>query len=430
MTAIVIIEDVFACYSLLRFAERGLLQLINPFFLRALISRQSTNVERVSFSDATSEVTQGGSGEKKDDILCELEEKKHWGNSLYHSVCRHRDSIPPSSPSPTTHKHLNLVMSAPHIFNPTNHSSTATETQSSEAEDVFVPLADARSFKVATPKEPWEMLELEEDSLGKSAPSDIQIDQDEGLPKGESVSNALHRLRPDFLDNLNAFRHAMSVLPIINQALSSSLRLNAEHAKLKAQNEANRQLAVRSDSDGASIQFLQGRVVDLSTQVETLRSALKAQKHADKLNREATKGKGKTNAKSRDRKGKGKERAPASDTEANEAPAGVDPGRVAALAIALTEGAGPIEIAGQLLDEAERVGGGEWTGMGPLIGSDTESESGTAMIAVDNGIEIQYEAGPSRGSVGQRVHELEGVVDVTLARVAALEDLCKAHVQK
>jgi len=78
----------------------------------------------------------------------------------------------------------------------------------------------------------------------------------------------------------------------------------------------------------------------------------------------------------------------------------VDVARVQALAIALIEGGSPTETAGQLLDEVDRV----------MSGAEVD----------ENGLQ----ASPSGQKVDAqgRLHELEGVVDVMLARVGALED--------
>lgn len=78
----------------------------------------------------------------------------------------------------------------------------------------------------------------------------------------------------------------------------------------------------------------------------------------------------------------------------------IDATRVQGLAIALIEGQSTTEIAGQLLDEVDRVVSG----------------------AESNNCDVPVEPRGPAGDTPNRLHELEGVIDVMLARVGALED--------
>lgn len=172
-------------------------------------------------------------------------------------------------------------------------------------------------------------------------------------------------------------RDALSVLPKISDQLVRGIQLAEENDRLKAEVAAVR-LMVQTPV-GEAAERLRSEVERLTGIVNALRAALQAARKANP-------------------KGKDKENIPPVILPT------INPDRISALAIALTEGAEATEIAGQLLDEVDRVlSGGE-------KGVDIEQEDDAFRLTLLG------------SKMEQKVHEMEGVMEVTMARITAMEE--------
>lgn len=227
-------------------------------------------------------------------------------------------------------------------------------------EEVFVPLAQA-----------------ELDLTHASDQADSILDQSK-TPRQSPASRLSRSVKADHM------RQALEVLPMISDQLAAGVKMAEENDQLRAE-LAGLRLLVKSPA-GEATRRLQEEVERLTIRANNLRQAVKA----------AEKGRARTGIKQ-------KFPSPTAPSEALQA--SINPETIASLAVALTEGGVPKEIAGFLLDEVDRV-----TGQQPLLGN--------AWDRRDQAIHLER----LRGGMGQKLHELEGIVEITMARLTSLEE--------
>lgn len=185
---------------------------------------------------------------------------------------------------------------------------------------------------------------------------------------------------------------ALKIVPCIGDALSIGAELAEENIQLKRELAALKLIATLP-SDRVTLQ-LGKKVAELEERVRSLRRRIKELHRSQNGNRG-------------DVKGKGKAQEPIDDAQLQI----IDSDRITVLAIALTKGASPAEIAGKLLDEVDRASMGQLqTPNEELVFSFPDRQS-------DHCDERMFSE-----PLGGRMNEIEGVLDTTLGRVARLED--------
>jgi hypothetical protein len=263
-------------------------------------------------------------------------------------------------------------------------------SRSADPDRVFVPLAEVKSISATLEPAAADSASLANASLAADFQSGEKLQNTDGAksdpPWDTSASSAIHNFSggsksASFRPTANEMRDALTVLPRLANAMADAAKLAEENQRLKAENAALQ--ATKKSLVGEGDAGLKEEVQRLALRAETLRSALNTTKRA--------------------LKGKSKSDSPSS-TPPHPQLDSIDPERITALAIALTEGAAPPEIAGQMFDEMDRVnsGPGHFKDDGCAI-EGTERARRACQVTAN------------------KVHELEGVVEVSLSRIAALE---------
>ncbi|KAK1925428.1 hypothetical protein DB88DRAFT_483889 [Papiliotrema laurentii] len=303
------------------------------------------------------------------------------GGSSYAPCLRCTGGIPSVSdpfhrPTPPSRPRAHSTMTDQYIAPLAPSSSANTPTEPGE---VFVPLS-----QIVEKGEEEVIVEMEEEGVeGEMIDADPPARSARSVPK--FVEEDLIPRQP-----LKTIRRARKALPALADALALGSSLAQENKRLRAEVIALR-MSATMPPDNASLQLAQ-QIIALQGKIRRLEQALKASK--ERLgNTQLT----------------GNDKAVVSSVkQADPSPRRtIDPDRISSLAIALIEDAEPNDIATLLLDEVDRV---------VMDGKETEGGEDGMRGGVGDGEEVD-----SRSVTPNKAHEIEGVLEVTLGRVAQLE---------